>query len=98
MQIKFHSAAETDLQDAINWYASQKPDLDTEFMQEVDKVLIRIAENPAIFPIVLDNTRKALLNKFPYALYFDAGEEKIMVLAVFHFRRNPTIWQSRINK
>jgi plasmid stabilization system protein ParE len=40
-------------------------------------------------------TRRALVRRFPYAIYFHAMSDEIVVLAVIHSRRHPRHWQSR---
>jgi plasmid stabilization system protein ParE len=40
-------------------------------------------------PTVAGEVRRALLHTFPYAVYFRASDEMIVVLAVLHLRRNP---------
>jgi plasmid stabilization system protein ParE len=39
--------------------------------------------------------RRALVRRFPYAIYFRAAPDEIVVLAVIHGRRHPRHWQSR---
>jgi plasmid stabilization system protein ParE len=39
--------------------------------------------------------RRALVGRFPYAIYFRATPNEIVVLAVIHGRRHPRRWQSR---
>jgi plasmid stabilization system protein ParE len=39
--------------------------------------------------------RRALIRRFPYAIYFFADPEAIVVLACLHVRRDPQVWQSR---
>jgi plasmid stabilization system protein ParE len=41
------------------------------------------------------NTRRALLKRFPYAVYFAVDNEIIVVLAVFHTSRDPESWRRR---
>jgi plasmid stabilization system protein ParE len=36
-----------------------------------------------------------LLRKFPYALYYLVDDDRIVVLACFHQRRNPLDWLRR---
>lgn len=43
----------------------------------------------------LKSIRRALCKKFPYAVYFTRKNSDIIVLAVLHQRRQPTMWQNR---
>jgi plasmid stabilization system protein ParE len=54
-----------------------------------------IAEHPLRYPVVRRNTRRALLRRFPYAMYFRIYDDVIVVVACMHGRRNPRRWQLR---
>jgi plasmid stabilization system protein ParE len=36
-----------------------------------------------------------LLRRFPYAIFYRAADDEIIVLAVFHLARDPARWQSQ---
>jgi plasmid stabilization system protein ParE len=44
---------------------------------------------------VRGETRRALLRRFPYAIYFRLLDEEIVILGVVHGRRHPRIWERR---
>jgi hypothetical protein len=46
------------------------------------------------FPSVRGQTRRAVLKRFPYAVYYRQTNDQIVVLAV-HGRQDPKRWQSR---
>lgn len=54
-----------------------------------------MAEHPQQYPVVLKGVRRAVLRRFPYAIYFRERDDLLVVLAVFHGRRNPLVWQRR---
>jgi plasmid stabilization system protein ParE len=87
--------AETELLDARDWYEAQRPGLGEAFATEIDQALARIVEAPLAFPRVHGETGRALLRRFPYAIYFHAMPDEVVVLAVIHGRRHPGRWQSR---
>jgi plasmid stabilization system protein ParE len=35
------------------------------------------------------------VRRFPYSVFYRVEADRIVVLAVFHGRRNPRIWQAR---
>jgi toxin ParE1/3/4 len=53
------------------------------------------AENPARFPIKHSDIRCVQARRFPYSVFYRTEAHRIVVLAVFHARRDPTIWQTR---
>jgi plasmid stabilization system protein ParE len=66
-----------------------------EFSAAVDATVSNICERPLLYPRVHNEIRRAILERFPYAVYFQLFEETIVVLAIIHGRRHPRIWQSR---
>ena len=91
----FRPAAAADVEDAFLWYESQRPGLGDEFLDELALVLGVIAEHPNRFPIIHRDTRRALLHRFPYALFYRVLDEKIIIVACMHGKRNPAHWQLR---
>ena len=87
--------AEAERLDARDWYEEQRPGLGGAFATEVDMVLGRIVQTPLAYPRVQGETRRALVRRFPYAIYFHAVADEIVVLGVIHGRRHPRRWQSR---
>jgi plasmid stabilization system protein ParE len=87
--------AEDDLDDAARWYDEERAGLAERFLTEINGSFARIRERPFQFPVVSSNVRRALLHTFPYAVYFRASDEVVVVLAVLHLRRNPKVWQRR---
>jgi plasmid stabilization system protein ParE len=43
-----------------------------------------------------ENVRRALVNRFPFSIYFEIEEELITIFAILHQSRNPDYWRSRI--
>lgn len=89
-------SAECDLDDAYNWYERQRIGLGDEFLASVDAAYERIFENPLQFAEVHRDVRQCLLRRFPYTVNFMFDTTRIVVLAVFHCSRDPSIWQRRI--
>jgi|SRR5206468_11166286 len=87
--------AEADLEDAARWYEDERAGLAERFVSDVDRTFARIREWPLQFPTVSGDIRRALLHTFPYAVYFRASDEMVVVLAVLHLRRNPRVWRAR---
>jgi hypothetical protein len=44
-------------------------------------VLEFICENPEMFPIYDGTIRRALLHRFPYAIYYEQAADRMVVLA-----------------
>ena len=87
--------AQTDVREAALWYESREAGLGTRFIGEVRTSLTHIANNPLRFPAVGDDVRRALLNSFPYSVYFMIETDAVVIIAVLHQHRRPDTWQSR---
>jgi plasmid stabilization system protein ParE len=87
--------AEAELSETYNWYENRAPGLGSEFLLAVDALLNSIARNPQQYPIVHKTIRRALTRRFPYQVFFVLEEKRVVVVAVFHARRNPRRWQER---
>jgi plasmid stabilization system protein ParE len=94
-RLLFTQAARADLVDAVRWYDTHAPHVVPQFRDALRAALTRISENPKQFPPALENTRRALLRRFPYILVFREMDEVVYVVAVFHTSRDPLIWKRR---
>ena len=54
-----------------------------------------IVENPDAYPVLHRDTRRILLDHFPYGLYYRVVGDRLVVVACMHAARHPTRWQSR---
>jgi toxin ParE1/3/4 len=91
----FRPEAEQDLRAAWDWYEDKRPGLGDEFLARIEAVLSRIQANPEQFPRTHHELRRALIRRFPYALFYLASSERIVVVAILHHHRDPINWRSR---
>ena len=61
---------------------------------ELDTTIERIVTNPNLYRPVQGETRRAVLDRFPYAVYFRVAGDEIVALAV-HGRQHPKRWKAR---
>ncbi len=87
--------AEADLADAQRWYEERREGLGDDFLLCIEETLDRIRRNPEIYPLVHKDARRATVRRFPYGVFYRAIGRDIIVLGVFHGRRDPRSWQSR---
>jgi plasmid stabilization system protein ParE len=94
--VHFRPQARAEFLDARNWYERQERGLGFEFRDAVEALLSRIEANPESFSIAWQGeVREAPLRRFPYAIYYELVEGDVLILSVFHTRRNPAIWKRR---
>jgi plasmid stabilization system protein ParE len=93
--IAFRAAARADIDAAVFWYEERQAGLARQFLAEVDRCLALAAEHPLRCAIRHRDIRCTPVRRFPYLIYFVAEPDCIVVLAVFHVRRDPIIWRAR---
>ena len=88
-------AAAADIDEAYRWYERQRVGLGEEFLSAVDAALQDLAAHPAAYAVIHRQTRRALLRRFPYAIFYRLYDENVIVIACMHGRRNPRRWKGR---
>ncbi len=96
-QLRILPAAEGDLAQAAEWYEIRRPGLGLKLLIDADHLLQRVAEAPLSFALWRPDQpwRKALLGRFPYAIFFRLVADELEVVAVAHTRRRPGFWIGR---
>jgi plasmid stabilization system protein ParE len=94
--LDFSNFAEADLAEAVTWYSRIRPGLAADLVLCVEEALDRICQHPESFPPIAAGIRRAIIHRFPYSVIFRLRHGRIEVLAVFHARRDPIGWQSRL--
>jgi plasmid stabilization system protein ParE len=94
-QVVWTPEANEDLLEARAWYDNIRPQLGERFAQAVEATVEAIAGHPLQFAVVYRSRRRAGVHRFPYGIFFEVQEHRIVVIACFHGRRDPRRWQSR---
>jgi plasmid stabilization system protein ParE len=87
--------AVADLDEGYHWYESQLEGLGEEFMRAVEARLSAIAQQPETFHSVTATTRRAMVRRFPYGVFFRVEPDAVIVTAIMHASRNPGLWRKR---
>ena len=95
LPIVMRRAAQTEFDDAVEWYETQRPGVADRFADAVKSTLARISASPKRHAVVYRDVRKALVPKFPYCVYYVPDSKRILVISVFHTSRDPAIWKGR---
>jgi len=93
--VHFRPDAETDVADAAAWYEVQQSGLGAQFLDEILSTCDSISENPEIAPIVYRKTRRAVIHKFPFGIYYRVENGLAIIVGVMHGSRDPNKWKSR---
>jgi toxin ParE1/3/4 len=93
--VKFHVAAQHELQDAVDFYNGRSEGLGDIFLNEVQAAVELLAEFPSAGSAYKYGTRRFFPKRFPYSIVYKCFPVQIVIVAVAHFRRKPAYWRSR---
>ena len=96
--LRLDPAAVEEIHTAAAWYEERRSGLAADLLGEVEQTLELISLRPATFPRLGGTpqdliVRRALLDRFPYALIFlvlPAGDLRVVAFA--HAKRRPGYW------
>lgn len=89
MRLTLASAAGFELMDATNAYEATRPRLGREFLEQVDRVCVRLQRHPYMAPVVAGEFRRAVVSRFPYCLVYRVCGSEVQVIAVLPTRADP---------
>ncbi len=95
LAVVFRRAARREFDETALWYEKRRRGLGNEFVGEIDRAIYLAADNPERFPVMYRDVRCVRVRRFPYSVFFRAESQRIVVLSVFHARRDPSVWQQR---
>lgn len=81
--------AEAELTEAHAWYEKRVRGLGGDFLLCAEAIFHAITRSPQQYPLIFKETRRAILHRFPYAIFFVVDDRRVTVLAVFHAKRDP---------
>lgn len=97
MNVVFLKIAESELDDAFEYYESIQHGLGFRFLTEVEISNSRIQQFPFSYGKIGQYSRRCLVQKFPYGIIYQHDEQKkeILVVAISHLHRVPDYWSDR---
>ena len=95
LPVVWMSEATAELRQARARYDDIRPGLGEGFAVAVQAAVEAIAQRPLQFPVVHRGRRRAGVRRFPYGIFFEVQENRIVVIACFHAKRDPRRWRSR---
>lgn len=98
MIYRFHPEAESEFNDSITYYDSQKEDLGMEFTEEVDSTIQRILQYPFAWTKITRACRRCLTKRFPFGVIYSIKEDIIYIIAIMPLSRKPGYWENRLGQ
>lgn len=83
------------MEEAFQWYESHRAGLGAAFRRAIDIAVAAVESNPEAYAVIHRDTRRVLLPKFPYGLFYRVLGDTVVVVACIHAKRHPRIWRSR---
>jgi plasmid stabilization system protein ParE len=84
--------ADFDIEATFHWYENERAGLGLEFLHEISTTYDRIVDGPLKYQELRSGIHRALVKRFPYAVYFAVEVDVVIVLAVLHASRDPAEW------
>jgi plasmid stabilization system protein ParE len=88
MKVKVRRRADRDVEEIRDWYDDRRDGLGGEFVTEVLAMLRSLRQNPARYPVYKVPFRRAMLERFPYKIFYQIREGEIVVFRVLHEKRD----------
>jgi len=95
MRLELDPAAEAEAREAYRYYLDADESVATRFQSSLDEALERISRSPGVWPAYFNGTQRLLLRRFPFAVIYRVGAERILVVAISHQKRHPGYWRRR---
>lgn len=89
---KFAKEASFEFFESVEWYESRGKGLGLRFTDEIDSTIERIKLNPDMYMKVAGDIRRIQVNKFPYSVFYTTEDDIIVILRIFHNKKNPIEW------
>ena len=83
-KISIHEAAESELNDAADFYDIACVNLGSVCIDEVQRTIKKISEFPDAAPVIRGQIRKKQIAKFPYSVIYSVHLDEIRILAIAH--------------
>jgi plasmid stabilization system protein ParE len=88
-EIIFRKRASSELDKAYDFYENERGGLGSEFIDQLDTYLDELEIRPKSFRIVAKNYRVAVMQRFPYVIFFFIDKQKVVIANIFHTSRRP---------
>jgi len=95
MIFSFHPDADSEFFESIEYYEQCELGLGCDFSVEVYSAVQIILKHPTAWPVIEDDVRRFLINRFPFGILYSIEQNGIYILAVMNLHRDPDYWKNR---
>lgn len=94
--LDIHPSALAELKSSISWYLERDETTATKFVAEIDRAIDLVLASPRRWPTGDLDTRRFVLQRFPYAVIYHERKSVVRILAIAHGHRQPGYWKERV--
>ena len=94
--VQFITEARAELLTETEHYTHIQPVLGDQFVAAIEPALAIALAFPTSGSPAMGGSRKIVVKKFPFSVFYLAVETGIVVIAVAHHARKPNYWKSRV--
>lgn len=87
--VRYTPAAAAEVENGIGWYGQTDINQGAAFVQEIERTEVHLASHPELYQRVEGEIRRAVLRRFPYALFYVIEIDLVLVLACMHHHQKP---------
>jgi len=96
IELRITPPAAQDMRDAYTWYEQQQLGLGEAFLLRLEARLEAIRRMPERFERVHRNFRRALVRRYPYAIFFEHDGSAATVYSIVHTAQDARKWRDRL--
>jgi toxin ParE1/3/4 len=98
MRVRLTPPAALEFTDALQWDTDIREALATCFVDDYERLIERLRDNPHQLSRVRRNARRAGFRRFPYSLIFRIHPDEVEIIACYHDRRDRAIGSDGNNR
>lgn len=87
--------AEQDITEAVEWFYSNATHLTERFLEEINKAIEILKDNPAHYQKRYNDIRVYFIENFSFGVYYTIESNIVFVHAILHTRRDPKVGTDR---
>ena len=97
-EIIFSVGAEKEFKEIAEYYKEIREGLNDDFVLCLETELEIIKRLPEIYKKTIGETRKAVLHRYPYKVYYVIRGEVILIAAIVHHKRSNRVIKQKLKE
>ncbi len=91
-----HPEAAIEYAETAAYLKERSPQIAVAFVDSIEAGIKKVKRQPHIYPIVDDDVRRYVVQKFPYCIFYTIESDYILFVAIMHTSRRPGYWKDRL--